>query len=133
MFGASAESIPDRLLVQGFFVVVLAFAFAPQSVGQDTILYATDVTGSQIYRVDVTSGAMPTVVTNTLGQPDSLIFAPNGNIIYTLFYTGGLGCYDFESKMNYPIHYCPAKISEGRPNPFKISMIMHGRSENDLN
>ena|SRR5271157_1400324 len=30
-------------------------------------------------------------------------------------------------------HYCPAKISEGRPNPFKISMIMHGRSENDLN
>ena len=30
-------------------------------------------------------------------------------------------------------HYCPAKISEGHPNPLKISMITHGRSENDLN
>src|SRR5664279_4629175 len=30
-------------------------------------------------------------------------------------------------------HYCPAKISEGHPNPLKISMITHGRSENDFN
>ena len=30
-------------------------------------------------------------------------------------------------------HYCPAKISEGRPNPLKISAITQGRSENDLN
>ena len=30
-------------------------------------------------------------------------------------------------------HYCPAKISEGHPNPLKISMITHGRSENEFN
>jgi hypothetical protein len=30
-------------------------------------------------------------------------------------------------------HYCPAKISEGHPNPLKISMITHGQSENDFN
>ena len=30
-------------------------------------------------------------------------------------------------------HYCPAKISEGHPNPLKISVITHARSENDLN
>jgi hypothetical protein len=30
-------------------------------------------------------------------------------------------------------HYCPAKIPEGHPNPLKISMITHGRSENDFN
>jgi hypothetical protein len=32
-----------------------------------------------------------------------------------------------------PVHYCPAKISEGHPNPLKISMITHGRGKNDLN
>jgi hypothetical protein len=32
-----------------------------------------------------------------------------------------------------PTHYCPAKISEGHPNPLKISMITHGQSENDFN
>jgi hypothetical protein len=31
------------------------------------------------------------------------------------------------------LHYCPAKISEGHPNPLKISMITHGQSENDFN
>ena len=40
---------------------------------------------------------------------------------------------EFLKILNKISHYCPAKISEGRPNPFKISMIMHGRSENDLN
>jgi hypothetical protein len=34
---------------------------------------------------------------------------------------------------NKNFHYCPAKISEGHPNPLKISMITHGRGKNDLN
>jgi hypothetical protein len=35
-------------------------------------------------------------------------------------------------RLTIPNHYCPAKISEGHPNPLKISMMTHGRSENDL-
>jgi subtilase family serine protease len=41
----------------------------------------------------------------------------------------GIGTY----KAYILFHYCPAKISEGHPNPLKISMITHGQSENDFN
>lgn len=63
-----------RILRQGFFVVVLAFAFAPQAVAADTILYATDVVNGRIFRMDVTTG-VNTLVTNTPSPADSLIFA----------------------------------------------------------
>jgi sugar lactone lactonase YvrE len=63
-----------RILSQVFLIGVLAFAFAPRSVGQDTILYATDIGNNRIWRVDVTSG-VNTLVTNTPSAADSLIFA----------------------------------------------------------
>ena len=83
-----------RILRQGFFVAVLAFAFAPQAVGADTVLYVTDYPGQTIYSVDITTG-VKTLVTTTPGPPDSLIFAPNGNILYSLQSSGGqLGSFD---------------------------------------
>jgi hypothetical protein len=69
-----------KILGQGFLVGVSAFAFAPQAVGADTILYVTDYPGQKIYSVDITTG-VKTPVTTTPGSPDSLIFAPNGNIL----------------------------------------------------
>ena len=88
-----------RILRQGFFIAVLAFAFAPQAGAADTILYATDITNSRIWQADVTSG-VNTLVTNTPSPADSLIFAPNGNILYSLLYTGQLGSYDFNTSTN---------------------------------
>ncbi len=82
-----------RILGQGLFVAVLAFAFAPQAAAQDTVLYATDFTNSRIWAVDITS-RKNTIVTATTGQPDSLIFAPNGDIIYTTTLTGSLWRWD---------------------------------------
>ena len=82
-----------RILRRGFLVGVLALAFAPQSVRADTILYATDFANSRIWSVDVTNGTN-TLVTQTPGRADSLIFGPNGNLIYSLLDTGQLGTFN---------------------------------------
>jgi hypothetical protein len=91
-----------RILRQGFLVGVLAFGFAPKSVGQDTVVYATDFdfTNGRLWSVDITTG-VNTLITTTPAGPDSLIFAPNGNILYSArTATGGLGYYDITAHTN---------------------------------
>ncbi len=87
-----------RILGQGLFVLVLAFAFAPQSFGADTILYATDLGPPQprIWAVNITTG-INTLVTNIPpghGRADSLIFDASGNILYGLLDNGELGSFN---------------------------------------
>jgi sugar lactone lactonase YvrE len=89
-----------RILRQGFLVGVLAFGFAPKLAGQDTVVYATDFTNRRIWSVDITTG-VNTLVTTTPVGPDSLIFAPNGNILYSARTpTGSLGSYDITAHTN---------------------------------
>jgi DNA-binding beta-propeller fold protein YncE len=52
------------------------------------ILYATSLEGQTIDRVDLGTNSVTPVVNPTFGQPDSLIFAPGGNIVYSSISAG---------------------------------------------
>ena len=82
-----------RILSKGILVGVLAFALDPQLVRAGTVLYATDLPNKRIWAVDVTNG-VNTLVTTLLDEPDSIVFAPNGNMIYSLERVGKLGSFD---------------------------------------
>lgn len=64
----------------GFALLV---ASAPLGARADVLYYTNRNGGGSIDSVD-TSTLVTTTVTNTPGLPDSLLFAPNGNIVYTL-------------------------------------------------
>ena len=63
-----------------------------------------------------------------LRPPGDLLKLVGTGIVITALLLGTISVAVFVSD-----HYCPAKISEGHPNPLKISTITHGRSENDFN
>jgi outer membrane protein assembly factor BamB len=78
-----------RILGQAFLLAVFTCAFVSRSLAADTILYATDFNNSRIWSVDITNGTN-TLLTNTPGRADSLIFDGNGNILYGLIDLGEL-------------------------------------------
>lgn len=64
-------------------IYVSLLVLGAASSAQATVLTWTDRNGSgSIQMTDTSTGT--TLVTNTPGLPDSLIFAPNGNVVYTI-------------------------------------------------
>jgi streptogramin lyase len=57
------------------------------------ILYVTDLQTSQLQKVDTSTNTI-TVLTNTPSNPDSLIFDPQGRILYSQLFAGTIGRYD---------------------------------------
>lgn len=56
----------------------------------DGTLYAGSVIGQAIYRIDVTSGAVTTVVAAPDGEADDVAFAPDGTLAWTALIAGEL-------------------------------------------
>jgi sugar lactone lactonase YvrE len=52
-----------------------------------TTLYASSLEGQQIVKVDLATHTQTTFA-NTVGQPDSLIFTPSGDLVYTSISNG---------------------------------------------
>jgi hypothetical protein len=66
------------------------------------VLYATSLEGQQIVKVDVGTSAVTPVFT-TVGQPDSMIFTPDGNIVYSSISNGQIRLYNVTTKTDTPL------------------------------
>ena len=62
----------------------------PIAAGPEAIVYASDLTKAQIYKVDKTTGALLETIPVS-ERVDSLIFDNNNNIIYSGYSVGGVG------------------------------------------
>ena len=74
----SIKPVWVQILVLGLLVLG-----SPLGAWADTIFFTNRNGSGSIQKVDTATNTI-TTVTNTPGLPDSLLFAPNGNIVYTI-------------------------------------------------
>ena len=100
-------------------VVVLAMS-GTSPAAADTILYATQPFSNQISAVDITTNTITPVILNS-HTSDGLIFAPNGNIVYT-------GSGDGTVHMFNPVTKVDTVLATGMSNPADLTLEPGGTS-----
>jgi hypothetical protein len=91
--------VTKTIFSNGLIAFAISLTIASRPARADTILYATNLNGSALVKVDVTTNTV-TTITNTPGQPDSLVFAPNNNIAYSLNSNGEVALYNLLTHTN---------------------------------
>ena len=77
----------NRALAIATLVLAPVFIMAVPDAASGDFLYATDLDGPQIYKVDKSTGALLQTIPVQQGQ-DTLVFNNQGNIIYSAYFAG---------------------------------------------
>src|SRR5271165_2582501 len=87
---------------------------------QAATLYATSISGSQIYQVDTSTNTVTNYVT-TPTAPDSIIFDSSGRVIYSQLYAGEVDRYD-------PVGMTTTTLAVGLSTPADMVLEPSGNS-----
>lgn len=88
LFACSGGAVKGYLLTTGaqVFNRSLGATFCNGITTDGTFLYVTDFSGSRIYKVDVANNAHTTLVSNTAGTPNGIVWDPVGQRLVVVFW-----------------------------------------------